>query len=170
MAASEECDVVVEPDQEVPCGGEDDGARVSECRKGGSSLGAQVPHPHSPLRARGDSERTAGARIPHPHSPVRATAGPPGPPVAKLSEMSRETVEFIQRLVEAFPALEEDYENHVENYGETLPHVSAAMELMDAVVGAWQHSGPAAWRPGQRNADSRGFPGLPGLPGSTWRN
>lgn len=51
--------------------------------------------------------------------------------------MNQKTIEFTQRLVEAFPALEEDYEIHVDNYGETLPHVFAAMELLDAVVGAY---------------------------------
>jgi hypothetical protein len=51
--------------------------------------------------------------------------------------VNRKTIEFTQCLVEAFPALEEDYEIHVDDYGETLPHVFAAMELMDAVVGAY---------------------------------
>jgi hypothetical protein len=52
--------------------------------------------------------------------------------------MSEQTIEFVQRLVEAFPALEEDYEIHVfNNAGETLPYVFVSMELMDAVVGAF---------------------------------
>ena len=52
--------------------------------------------------------------------------------------MSEKTIEFTRRLVEAFPALEEDYENHVfNNAGETLPHLFASMELMDAVVGSY---------------------------------
>jgi hypothetical protein len=52
--------------------------------------------------------------------------------------MSEKTVAFTRRLVGAFPALEEDYEAHVFNCGgETLPHVFASMELMDAVVGAY---------------------------------
>jgi hypothetical protein len=52
--------------------------------------------------------------------------------------MSEHTIEFTRHLVEAFPALEEDYEDHVfNNAGETLPHLFASMELMDAVVGAY---------------------------------
>ena len=51
--------------------------------------------------------------------------------------MSEKTFEFTRRPVEAFPALEEDYEDHVANNGETLPHLFASMELMDAVVGAY---------------------------------
>ena len=52
--------------------------------------------------------------------------------------MSEQTIEFVRHLVEAFPALEEDYEDHVfNNGGETLPHVFAFMELMDAMVGAY---------------------------------
>jgi hypothetical protein len=51
--------------------------------------------------------------------------------------MSEKTIEFTRRLVEAFPVLEEDYEDHVANYGETLPHLFASMELMDAVVGSY---------------------------------
>jgi hypothetical protein len=54
--------------------------------------------------------------------------------------MAEKTVEFIRCLVEAFPALEEDCEIHVENNrGETLAHLFASMELMDAVVGAYLH-------------------------------
>ena len=52
--------------------------------------------------------------------------------------MTEKTVEFVQRLVKAFPALEEDYEIHVANNGgETLAHLFAFMELMDALVGAY---------------------------------
>lgn len=52
--------------------------------------------------------------------------------------MSEKTVEFTRRLVQAFPALEEDYEDHVaNNFGETLPHLFASMELMDALVGSY---------------------------------
>ena len=52
--------------------------------------------------------------------------------------MSEKTVEFTRRLVQAFPALEEDYEDHVaNNFGGTLPHLFASMELMDAVVGSY---------------------------------
>ncbi len=51
--------------------------------------------------------------------------------------MSEQTIEFTRRLVERFPALKEDYEDHVFNNGETLPHVFSSMELMDAVVGAY---------------------------------
>jgi hypothetical protein len=52
--------------------------------------------------------------------------------------MSEKTIEFTRRLVEAFPVLEEDYEDHVaNNFGETLPHLFASMELMDAVVGSY---------------------------------
>jgi hypothetical protein len=74
--------------------------------------------------------------------------------------MSEKTIEFTRRLVEAFPALEEDYEIHVaNNAGETLPHLFASMELMDAVVAARRLNGgralswlirrpsPAAFRP-----------------------
>jgi hypothetical protein len=52
--------------------------------------------------------------------------------------MTENAVQFIRHLVEAFPALEEDLEIHVENNaGETLSHLFEYMELMDAVVGAY---------------------------------
>ena len=65
--------------------------------------------------------------------------------------MSEKTIEFTRRLVEAFPALEEDYEIHVENNAIPLPHVFFA-DATRAVVAAY-----AGTDPDYAELDWRGF-------------
>lgn len=73
--------------------------------------------------------------------------------------MVSDAVDFLDRLVERFPELAEDYEDRVENNGGALPHVFFG-DVTDAVVAAYCHDAEGGKETEYARLDWRGLLGF----------